>query len=281
MTLTATSLRRSAVAALTVALALVCAAAASAQIISVMVPAERVTSHKRQTAIHGMFGASAWDFSGDASERQSAELLGATLTNPRHRGFIVAVDLARSLTPVLQLGAGGWYNRLARQAQEYPNGSPGLLIDEPFAYVADQAFFSAYGSLFFKHVGVQAGFVGLRNHRHVDFAVSQGSWEVENSTVADVDVFAVGRFGGRRWSATVGGGVYRYDSRPYSTLLPVPDSPPSVAPTAFANASLFVLPRVSVDVSMWYTARDGNYSRADLTGNPSQTRLTIGLGVGR
>src|SRR5262245_39574648 len=138
---------------LLIAVLLLPAAPAAAQIISVMTPTGTPTGSARHTVVHAMAGMSDWDFGTDVSQRRLAEAGGAVLTGSDHLGFIVAADGSTRLSNTLRVGFGGWYNHLSRQALEYPQGLPSLLIHEPFAFNVHQTFYSAYGGVSFRNFG--------------------------------------------------------------------------------------------------------------------------------
>jgi hypothetical protein len=255
------------------------ASPASAQIISTMVPTQGAASTASPVAFHVMGGYTSWRFGFVETLKDDEAKTGGTVTGGRN-GFIGAVDLAVRAGDNISVGAGGWMNKVGDLVTTEPNtaGFFGLTDTQTISV------FSAYGNVFYNHIGVQAGIVPIRSQETVVFNNGQTLNGSDDQT--DMDVFAVGRFGATglqqaRWSAMFGAGLYRYGSRPASAEFGTPESPSAGAFTGFANGSVGIYKGLSLDLSFWYTAKDKNYTTTSVTGNASQARFTVGVGYGR
>ena len=188
------------------------------------------------------------------------------------------MDIAVGIGDHLTVGFGGFYNRLANLVIDFPNGNPNV-TDLPYVFTGTQTFYGVYGNLFYKNIGVQAGIVPIRKTSTVVVeSLGTGS---DSRGQTDADLFVIGRFGRARWSGTVGAGLYRYGSRAESELFLAPKSTSGNAFSAFANTSVGLGRGVSLDASVWYTGAHNPTTGLAKDGNDSQTRFTIGLGLGR
>jgi hypothetical protein len=259
-------------------------APARAQIISTMAPAEAGGTAPggggRKAAVHVMGGWSNWDFGGLDEAREFLESEGGGITGGQN-GFIIAGDFTGRIGRGLSVGGGGWVNTVADQIRDVFLYSPNF----PGGYTETISYqlYSFYGNMFYKHVGVQVGVVPFKGTLNIFDPVYLQSYEGDISQT-DVNVFGMARMGSggtrnQSWSATAGAGIYRYGERNLYLLNAPPRSPAATAFTAFANASIFVYKHLSVDMSFWYTGADKNEGTG--LGNPSQSRFTIGVGVGR
>jgi hypothetical protein len=247
------------------------AAPASAQIISTMVPMEKSVSGGggggSAVAVHLMGGYSNWRF---GFIQDSKDQPGTTLTGGQN-GWIGAVDIAGAVGGSVSVGGGGWFNKV----QDLKTTATGFTDTQTIAVA------SVYGNVFYKYVGVQAGIIPFKSKENGTAGITTFSGSDDQT---DMDIFGVARFGAAkagqpRWSASVGGGMYRYGARPADTTNGVSASPSAFAPTVFFNFSAPVAKHLSIDGSAWYTAKDKNYTTTDTIGNADQTRFVIGLGV--
>jgi hypothetical protein len=253
---------------------------ASAQIISSILPVERGpggASGGGQQAWHVMGGYTNWEFGFDAAGRDLIESAGGQVDGGR-KGFIVAGDFSVRARGDLSVGGGAWYNKVTNFVVSEPAGA-----SFPYELTISRAYASIYGNVFYKVLGVQAGFVPARGDEHI---LVPGAGEAsEDYDQTDANVFAMTRFGstrpGPRWLATIGAGVHVYGTIPASNRFSRPESPRATAFTTFVNGSVGLGAGLSLDASFWYVGEDGNYGPESRIGNASQSRFTIGIGYGR
>ena len=254
----------------------VTAAPAYAQIISIMDPAAN-----RRTGVHLMAGFADWTFPFNPASKQQVLDDGGQIQGDGSHGFIIAGDVAVRAGTSWSVGGGGWYNKVEPHILSYPDGNPNADTPIFFAYdiTSRASFYSLYGNVFYKRIGVQGGVVPVRSHETVEIEFTGSGTDDFSQT--DSNVFVVGRFGQEKWSATAGAGLHRYGSRAAGEIFYLhKDSPAATAATAFVNAAVKLGAGFSVDGSVWYTAADKNADTPGI-GNASQTRITIGIGYGR
>jgi hypothetical protein len=249
-------------------------AAAFAQIISTMLPVEPPggSGSGVTNSIHLMAGFAKWSLPAAPADTDAIEAAGGRIRGDGHRGFIFAGDFSFRATGPVSVGVGGWYNKVEPEVVSFPA--------DPTHFAADitqrTSFSSIYGNVFYGHFGVQAGLAPVRIQLSVESP--PGVLVADHFNEVDFNLFAVGRFGQDGWVATVGGGFYRYGTRPAGQRLEVDESPAANTFSAFANTSIRLSRGLSVDASFWFT---GGYEAADDGGFSSQSRVSVGLGYSR
>lgn len=238
----------------------------SAQIISTSIPKAPSGGGGSSVSFHLMGGYTYWKIDTFESLKTDIPTLGLGLTaSGGNNGFLGAADLAFKATDAVSLGVGGWFNRIS----DFQFVPAGLYASNSNNVLA------AYGSIFYKRVGIQAGIV------RATFTES-GSLPLRGpvDSFTDVDAFAVYRMGGKysgetRWAFSLGAGIYRNAAQPAGGTFfgkPYPETPSSTVFTGYVNGSLGLYKGLSVDGSYW------RVEKSEKTGASGSDRFSVGLG---
>ena len=184
---------------------------ASAQIISTMLPVEPPSgpASGARNAVHLMAGFAKWSLPAAPDDTQAIVDAGGRIRGNQHRGFIVAGDFAFRANGQVSVGLGGWYNKVEPEVISFPADPNNFAVD----ITQRTSFSSIYGNVFYQHFGIQAGLAPVRVQLSVE-SPPGGRAVADDFNEVDLNLFAVGRFGQNGWVATVGGGFYRYGTRP-------------------------------------------------------------------
>jgi hypothetical protein len=277
-------------------LALTLAGPASAQIISTSIPKGEQQEEKGLN-FHLMAGYTHWDFAAIEKAKDFN-----TTGSGGNGGWIGAADLAFPVTPEITLGVGGWYNAIS-DVEVACTGGECLLefVSSTRETLSGLKAYSLYGSAFYKRVGVQAGLVhssGSENFSAIQIGDGATLTSTDTTSANDFDAFLVYRGGSAKTSFSVGAGIYRYASQPEREIRLLYNGGPaffagtdvpvifttleeesSMSLSAFANASVNVTSRISIDASYWFIGPSGETASTGDRLNDTAGRFTIGVGV--
>jgi hypothetical protein len=234
-----------------------------------------------------MIGYAAWEYGTDFFDRIAVESHGGTFGGASRSGTIVAGEVPFRLSEDATLTFGGWFNHAGKSvahdpAHIYAGLAGEIRVPIPNRVLTEQSqFSSAYASVFYRWVGVQAGVVPVRINQTLD--VDGAGVITSKRTQIDVDVFAIGRYTEREVlfvpvTFTVGLGTYRYSARAASLLVnglfdEGTATPTSAVFSGFFNITAALTPRVSFDLSAWGIGAKNERLQ------DSQSRVTVGLGI--
>jgi hypothetical protein len=236
------------------------AGTADAQIISTSIPQAGAGSPEKKAAFHVMVGYASWDMAAlKAMEKEDPDL-----DFSRPTGILIAGDATFKTTEAISLGLGGWYNSA--------NFGADMRLGSETMELADNNgdMFSLYGNVFYKKIGLQAGWV--KNSNELTFPDQFLADFNSTFDQTDFNAFVVGRFGGERWAASVGLGLYKYGNLSGTAGGEgFEEEGGGTVGSLFANGSVKVFKNLSVDAGLWVIGESD-------AGDDAATRLTIGVG---